>query len=441
MEADIDHRKYHDKVRTEEVQDIIERMPTKFGQRVAIIVFFLFVLMLIFGWIIRYPDIVSGQITINANIAPIKLVANTSGILRLKGFKSQDSIKQGEVIAYIQNATSFDTLELIRGLVKDYTPTDEGNLNILSKLPSKVALGELTTKYYSFLNALHQLQNFSLDKLYDKQLISLSGILTQQEKEVINTNEKIQLSQNNLNYTYKLYKRDSILWREKVIAEAELDQYQLNYLNSRTNYQNTYSALIDAQKQVRQTQEQINEVNIQKSEKKKEIDLSITSTFNDLKDNILLWEQKYVFKAPFNGRLQFLKFWTDGQFVLSGDPIFTVVPNQGTPQGQVILPSLGSGKVKVGQEVIVKLDIYPYNEYGSIKGKVAEISLTTNTEKTQQGSIETYLVTITFDKGLMTNYGKKLDFNQESKGTADIITKDRKLIQRLFDNLRYEVKK
>ncbi|MDR3061752.1 MAG: hemolysin D, partial [Dysgonamonadaceae bacterium] len=42
--------------------------------------------------------------------------------------------------------------------------------------------------------------------------------------------------------------------------------------------------------------------------------------------------------------------------------------------------------------------------------------------------------------GLTTNYGELLDFRYELGGTADIIVKDRRLIERLFDNLRYRTK-
>ena len=98
---------------------------------------------------------------------------------------------------------------------------------------------------------------------------------------------------------------------------------------------------------------------------------------------------------------------------------------------------MGAGKVKAQQEVIIKLDDFPYLEYGSVNGVVEDVSLTTNTEKTQQGNIETYLVTVKFDKGLKTNYGKEIAFKQESKGIAEIVTNDRRLIHRFFDNLRY----
>jgi hypothetical protein len=42
--------------------------------------------------------------------------------------------------------------------------------------------------------------------------------------------------------------------------------------------------------------------------------------------------------------------------------------------------------------------------------------------------------------GLKTNYGVELNFHAEAKGTAEIITEDRRLIERFFDNLRYKLK-
>lgn len=437
-QVDID--KYHGKERTEEVQDIIERMPTKFGLWISVIVLSLFTLLIFFGWLIRYPDIVRGQVMLNTTVSPIKLVANTSGKLHLNA-ASQVDVKSDEVVAYIESATSFDTLEMIKGILKDYNPNNVNNISILNQLPARVALGELTGKYYNFLSALHQLQNFNSDKLFDKQISSLQSLHSEQQKEIANSAERMQLSQKNLGFVRKFFARDSTLHVDKVVAEAELDKSQIDFLNSQSDIANAKSSQIEAGKQAQQTLSRITEIDIQKSEKRKELELAVLASYNDLRDNITQWEQRYVFKAPFDGQIQFLRFWTNKQFVQAGEPVFTIIPSADKPYGQVTLPAMGAGKVEKGQEVIIKLDDYPYLEYGSIKGTVAAISLTTNTEKTPQGNLETYLVTVQFHNGLVTNYGKPLTFKQEAKGSAEIITKDRKLIQRIFDNLRYAVKK
>ena len=59
---------------------------------------------------------------------------------------------------------------------------------------------------------------------------------------------------------------------------------------------------------------------------------------------------------------------------LRGTEVFSILPTDNPILGQVYLPSQGAGKVEAGQEVIIKLDNYPYIEYGSINGKVKTIS-------------------------------------------------------------------
>lgn len=101
-----------------------------------------------------------------------------------------------------------------------------------------------------------------------------------------------------------------------------------------------------------------------------------------------------------------------------------------------MIPSFGAGKVEVGQTVNVKMDNYPYDEYGLLKGVVKSVSRITNKIKTQNGDMDTYLVIISFPDGTLTNFGKILPLDFETKGTVEIITKRKRLIERLFDNLK-----
>ncbi|MBB2143952.1 HlyD family efflux transporter periplasmic adaptor subunit [Pedobacter sp. LMG 31464] len=427
--------------RSEEVTAIIERMPSRFGLAVSAIVLFLFILMAIFGWIGRYPDIASGHIVVNASNAPIKLIANGSGKLKLNGIGSLDQVKEGQIIAYIENSTTPFAVDSISQLLKKYNPSSDDISSIRNHVPKNISLGELNIKYYGFINAIQQFMNYKEDKFYDNQKASFNSILVEQRKAIDNSQNQLAMAKSSLGYVYKFYKRDSTLFKKKVISEAELDRTEMSYLSAKDRVQSSTNAVIAARQSIQETQNKIQQLHIEDPEKEKELHINLISSYNDLIDNIKIWEQKYVFKAPFDGKLQYLKFYNENQFVQAGDPIFTIVPINNMPYGQVILPAMGAGKVKLGQEVIVKLDNFPYMEYGSVEGKVKTISLTTNTEKTQNGNIETYLITVDFPNGLKTNYGSRLDFKYESKGTAEIITHDRRLIERLFDNLKYAVKK
>ena len=432
---------YHSNQRTEQVQDIIERMPTKFGFWVSLIVAFIFILLLLFGWLVRYPDVVDGQIVINANNSPIKLIANSSGKLKLNGVKSMDQIKEGQVIAYIENPTKLESVLLIKNILKDYNPNSDTITRVFAKLPPNFSMGDLNIKYYSFVNSLQNYINYRDNKLIDKQDSNLKILQTEQKQAIVSAEKRVEMSINNLRYVYKAYKRDSLLFIKRVISESEFDKTNMSYIAAKDGYQFSLNNMINAKQSEQQTGGKRQELSVQKPEKQIELRMAVISSFNDLVDNIKSWEQKYIFKAPFSGKVQFLKFYTDDQFISSGEQVFTIVAKEDKALGQVSLPAVGSGKIKVGQEVIVKLDNFPYLEYGSIKGRVSSISLTTNITKTENSTIDTYMVLVDFPDQLKTNYGKQLDFRAEAKGTAEIITNDRRLVQRFFDNLKYVLNK
>jgi multidrug efflux pump subunit AcrA (membrane-fusion protein) len=427
--------------RSEEVQHIIERMPHRFGYWISMIVLFLFVLMGLFGWLVRYPDIVKGQIILNANVAPLKLVANSNGKLKLNQVKSLQEVKEGQMIAYLENSSNPENVDFIKGLIGRYNPSSDTVIELYPKLPKNFSLGELNVKYYAFTAALQQFISFKEDHLYDKQGQSLKEIFLEQQKAKLLAESRIAMAMNSLGYAHKFYSRDSTLFSRKVISEAELDKTQMNYISSKDAYQNSLNNLTSAKQQLQQTEAKLQELGITKPEKEKELRIALISSYNELIDSIKTWQQKYVFIAPFTGKVQFLKFYSEHQFVQNGEQVFTIIPKQDHILGQVILPAQGSGKIKEGQEVIVKLDNFPYNEYGSVTGRVKSISLTTSTTKTEKSDIETYQVLVDFPNQLKTNYGTNLFFKAEAKGSAEVITNDRRLIQRLFDNLRYIIEK
>lgn len=52
-----------------------------------------------------------------------------------------------------------------------------------------------------------------------------------------------------------------------------------------------------------------------------------------------------------------------------------------------------------------------------------------------------YRVMISFPDGMRTNFGKELALDFESIGNVEIVTKRKRLIERLFDNLKAKTEK
>lgn len=77
---------------------------------------------------------------------------------------------------------------------------------------------------------------------------------------------------------------------------------------------------------------------------------------------------------------------------------------------------------------IIRLDGLPAQEFGTLEARVAQIALLPQKEE--------YLVDLEFPADLQTSYGKTIAFRQEMSGQLRIITEDRRVLERLFDQLR-----
>ena len=85
-------------------------------------------------------------------------------------------------------------------------------------------------------------------------------------------------------------------------------------------------------------------------------------------------------------------------------------------------------KVKKGQKVYLQLDNYPNAEFGVINGLVDKISLMADEEGY-------YLVDIKLPNRLVTSHNVEIDFKQEMRATANIITEDLVFFQRIIRKL------
>lgn len=101
-------------------------------------------------------------------------------------------------------------------------------------------------------------------------------------------------------------------------------------------------------------------------------------------------------------------------------------------QGRLKVPSAGFGKVEAGQEVNIKLNGFPFMEYGILKGEVASISKVP--ENTDAGLC--YTVVVSLPKGLESTYRKEFPFVQDMDGSAEIITEDMRLIEQFIRPIR-----
>ena len=157
---------------------------------------------------------------------------------------------------------------------------------------------------------------------------------------------------------------------------------------------------------------------------------SKTQAFYQLKKVIKEWELAYVLKSSVVGKVSFLQIWTANQTITAGDAIFSVIPTiEKGYIGKLKASALNSGKIQTGQDVNIRLANFPDNQFGMLSGKINNISLTPD----KDGNL---LIDVYLPKKLETSYHKIIPLRQEMTGSAEIVTEDLRLIERLLYQFR-----
>ncbi|MEL7021070.1 MAG: HlyD family efflux transporter periplasmic adaptor subunit, partial [Bacteroidota bacterium] len=160
---------------------------------------------------------------------------------------------------------------------------------------------------------------------------------------------------------------------------------------------------------------------------------ALTESLNQLQSSISQWKRAFILRANQDGTVTFFNnIWSEGQYINSGDPLLAIVPDKGVAQsneliGRVALPVVGSGKVDTLQRVIIKFSSYPYQEFGAVVGQVVK--------KSRVPKDNIIAVEVAVPQDLKTSRGIELKFEQQMQGTAEIITEDKRLFERIFEKL------
>ena len=421
---------YHSE-KSEEVQSIIDRMPTHWVKWVALCVGSLIGIIILLGFLIQYPDTVDGQISVTGSIAPVRLVANSNGRIYLL-VPDRSEVEKGTVISYIESGTNYKHILTIETLLQkiDLSKVEQ------VVLPDTFMLGDVSLAYNSFVLSFMQYKRIVTSDIYETMQKNLLHQITTDEAVIANMEIELRLKNQVLETSRNQLSKDSVLFSIKGMSEQDYQRQRAAHLSLQETEISLQSSCLMKQSEVNRNKLEIQRIRLEESENNEKAVSEYLTRKNELSNALNLWKERYLQYAPIKGEVEYLGFWRNNSFIQSGQELFSIIPDKNNILGEVMIPSFGAGKVKIGQTANVKINNYPYDEYGLLKGVVKSVSRITNKVQTKNGTGDAYLVVVAFPEGTVTNFGKQLSLDFESKGTAEIITKRKQLIERLFDNLK-----
>lgn len=416
--------------RSEEVQDIIDRMPTRWTHIIVSLLTCIILVMFFISCIIEYPDAINGEIIITAQKAPVRLVAQSNGRIHLLQTEGT-MVNKGTALAYIDCGAIYNDILLVKKICSESIPQ-----NTVLHLPENLTLGPLSSCYNDFILSYKSYIQLIHSGGYENLRASLRSKNITNKEVCSNIKNEEKILDKMLKTQTRQFESDSALFSLGAISKETMENKQGaldNLKQTKINMKNTY---LNKLSEINITNTELAKVDITSKEEIKKSYNTLLIKFNQLKNDLHQWKEKYLIVAPIHGKLQYLGFWRENTFVNSADELFCISPEKNSIIGEQTITAEGAGKVKVGQDVNILLNEYPYTEYGFLKGKVAGVSTVSHSITIKGTTMPCYKVLVSLSDGTRTNYGHMLSLNFETKGIGRIITKRRKLIQRLFDNLK-----
>ena len=215
-------------------------------------------------------------------------------------------------------------------------------------------------------------------------------------------------------------------------ATAELDRIQAELKQAQAELSRLQAERAQNQAEAQavqlQNQQKIQQLEVQKTQMQAQIDQAekqIANAKTELK--------QLAFTAPVDGTVLSMSVRNSGEVVQAGQIVAEVAPQNAPLVLNAKLPNREAGFVKTGMEVKVKLDSFPYQDYGIVSGKVISISPDSKPDQ-QLGSV--YRVEIALDRQAVKDGLQTISFKPGQTATADIVTRRRRIADVLLDPLK-----
>jgi multidrug efflux pump subunit AcrA (membrane-fusion protein) len=417
-------------IRSEEVQDILGQVPSWIVRWGTVVILATVLILLAGSMIIKYPDKKRAEIRVTTENPPADLIARSNGQIEDLFVKDSQSVTINTHLAVIENSADYSSVISLQYDIEEIR-TIIANMDREQYIPlnNTYSLGDIQSAYAEFINKYNDYFQF-LD--LDFHARTIESIQEEKRKfEIFNNqlNAQVKILNKDYELAQRQYNRDLKLYNDSVIPDAEIDKSEAHKLAAQLKWEESRSKMSANGIEIQKLDQTILDLKLKAQNEKEQKQTDVREAFEKMIAQIDMWEQNYLLKAPIDGIVSFIGFWSETQNVLAGDKVMTIIPaDKGEIIGRIDLPMEGSGKVEIGQTVNIQFINFPHLEYGMVKGIIRTISQVPNDKL--------YKVEVGLPNGLTTYYNREIPFKQEMMGRAEIITDNRVLIERIFSPIR-----
>ncbi|MBM7623238.1 HlyD family type I secretion periplasmic adaptor subunit [Sporohalobacter salinus] len=360
--------------------EIIESPASPLG-KLTIWLIFLLIMSAIIWSIVGKVDkvaVVRGKVIPDGNVKVSQSLEG--GVVTNINCVEGEKVKKGELLVKLDSSLVKKELEKVRDslnvtklerklLLAALNEDKELIRKILKKDVDLTINKDILKRQIKYKNLIEENNRKKQDN-YQLQLERSMEEYNMAKKKLAKIEAKIDMLQKKVDKKETLYKKGAIPEKELIDKKNELKlaRYEHDLQSNKIDYQEDQLALSKSQK------------GVYKVKYKKDIFKKIVKKDKEIqqlkKEEAKLTEklERKNLKAPVDGIVHEIKVNTVGGVVTSAKPIISIVPKDMPRIIEAKALNRDIGFIEKGDDVEIKLDTFPFQKYGTIKGKVTYIS-------------------------------------------------------------------
>jgi multidrug efflux pump subunit AcrA (membrane-fusion protein) len=415
---------------SEEVQEIMSFIPNHVIRWGLTVIFSIFSILVIGCYYFKSPEIIRASMVLTTKNPPVSLISKSTGKIDQLFAADGQTVEEKGIIALINNPTDFSHYQILKKELSECFRIAEWDEQVFAfDLSEQLTLGELQISYGPFVKSRNNFKHYLTQNFLPQKIGLINKQIIKQEEYYHTLISQKEIEKNDLTLSEKSFIRDSSLYLKRTTSEAEYDKSRQLFLAKKSAIIGFEATLRETESSILQMQSSRVELQMQHERELSEFRLALDESKQNLENAIHQWEERYLVVSPIRGKLTYTSIWSVNQEVKTGELIATIIPLEPSAIiAKAFIPPSGFGKVEVGQRVNLKLSGFPYMEFGMLKGTIRSVSLVPDSRG--------YIAEIVLSEGMTSSYRENLKFIQQMDGTAEIITKEMRLITRLINPLR-----
>ena len=221
-----------------------------------------------------------------------------------------------------------------------------------------------------------------------------------------------------------------------LVSELEQRRREEALLEQRLNLSTLYQQVTERQNQLTEAQYTLEQLPIATAEKLQGLRGELSAA--EQRSAEINGRRAYIVRAPVGGVVSSLQA-SVGQAAEPRRLQLQIVPGGSALQAELFVPARAIGFVEVGQPVRLLYDAFPYQHYGTYRGRIVRVSQTMMAAPDVSAPVTldgpTYRATVVLERPDIDAYGKRVPLQPDMLLKADIILEKRTLVDWILNPL------